>query len=200
MASDLKQFTREEVAKHNKDTDLWIIIDGKVFDVTRFKDIHPGGSSVFFEEDIAGQDATETFYGLHRHEIITRPQYARLQVGTIVGEKSVIFSRVTGELSKVPYAEPTWLSPGYHSPYYTESHKKFQKYLRAFVDEFVTPDALAREQDGKPPSQSVIEAMAKMGLHAMRMGPGKHLKGLELAGGLIKPEEFDYFHEVIAML
>ena len=30
----------------------------------------------------------------------------------------------------------------------------------------------------------------------MRLGPGKHLKGLTLMGGLVKPEEFDYFHEV----
>ena len=30
----------------------------------------------------------------------------------------------------------------------------------------------------------------------MRMGPGKHLKGLTLMNGLVKPEEFDYFHEV----
>jgi hypothetical protein len=29
----------------------------------------------------------------------------------------------------------------------------------------------------------------KINLHAMRMGPGKHLKGLELAGGIVKPEE-----------
>ena len=31
----------------------------------------------------------------------------------------------------------------------------------------------------------------------MRMGPGKHLKGLTLMGGIVKPEEFDYFHEMI---
>ena len=30
----------------------------------------------------------------------------------------------------------------------------------------------------------------------MRLGPGKHLKGLTLMGGIVKPEEFDYFHEV----
>ena len=30
----------------------------------------------------------------------------------------------------------------------------------------------------------------------MRMGPGKHLKGRTLMNGLVKPEEFDYFHEV----
>lgn len=31
----------------------------------------------------------------------------------------------------------------------------------------------------------------------MRLGPGKHLKGLTLAEGSVKPEEFDYFHELI---
>ena len=30
----------------------------------------------------------------------------------------------------------------------------------------------------------------------MRLGPGKHLQGRRLIGGLVKPEDFDYFHEV----
>jgi len=30
---------------------------------------------------------------------------------------------------------------------------------------------------------------------AMRLGPGKHLKGRKLLGG-VEPEEFDYFYEV----
>jgi hypothetical protein len=30
----------------------------------------------------------------------------------------------------------------------------------------------------------------------MRMGPGKHLQGRVLMNGLVKPEEFNYFHEV----
>ena len=69
---------------------------------------------------IAGQDATEVFYGLHRHEVLEKPQYQRLQIGVIADEKSVIHGSVVGELSQVPYAEPTWLSTGYHSPYYTD--------------------------------------------------------------------------------
>ncbi len=37
-----------------------------------------------------GKDATEEFYGLHRHEVIERPQYAHLQIGVLQGEKSAI--------------------------------------------------------------------------------------------------------------
>ena len=70
--------------------------------------------------DSAGQDATEAFFSLHRYEVLEKPQYQRLQIGIIDGEKSVIHGRIAGELSKVPYAEPTWLSPGYYSPYYSE--------------------------------------------------------------------------------
>lgn len=32
---------------------------------------------------------------------------------------------------------------------------------------------------------------------AMRVGPGKHLKGRKLFNGVVSPEEYDYFHELI---
>ncbi|KAL6299883.1 peroxisomal acyl-CoA-dehydrogenase [Sparassis latifolia] len=193
----LKKFTREEVAQHNNEESLWIIVDSKVYDVTRFKDLHPGGASVFLDEGIPGEDATEIFYGLHRHEVLERPQYARLQIGTIEDEEQQIRGKVIGEISGVPYAEPTWLVGGFKSPYYTEGHRKFQAAVRKFIDEVVYPDAQARELDGKRPSLSVIDKMAEINMHAMRMGPGKHLKGLTLMNGLVTPEEFDYFHELI---
>ena len=69
----------------------------------------------------AGEDATEAFFGLHRHEVLERPQYARLQIGVIVDEEPQIKGgRMPGEISEVPYAEPSWLAKGYHSPYYKE--------------------------------------------------------------------------------
>ncbi|KAI0649277.1 acyl-CoA dehydrogenase [Trametes meyenii] len=197
-AKELKRYTREEVALHNTEDSLWIIIDSKVFDVTRFRNLHPGGASVFTDEGIPGQDATEAFFGLHRYEVLDKPQFARLQIGIVEGEEPQIRGGIVlGEVSKVPYAEPTWLVEGFKSPYYKESHRRLQAAVRKFVDELVYPDAQERELDGKRPSQSVFDEMAKVNLHAMRMGPGKHLQGLTLMGGAVTPEEFDYFHELV---
>ena len=69
----------------------------------------------------AGQDATEAFYSLHRHEVIANPKAKRLQIGTIVDEESICTdSFLRGEPSPVPYAEPSWLAKGFKSPYFTE--------------------------------------------------------------------------------
>ncbi|KAJ6619673.1 acyl-CoA dehydrogenase [Mycena sp. CBHHK59/15] len=192
-----KQFSTEEVSKHNKEGDLWVIVDSKVFDLSKFAGMHPGGLSVLLDEEVAGQDATEAFFGLHRHEVLLKPQYARLQIGVVAGEEPQIFPRAIGALSQVPYAEPTWLNAGFHSPYYTDGHRSFQAALRKFFEVEILPDALAREEDGKRPSQSVFDAMARTNILAMRLGPGPHLKGRVLMGGIVKPEEFDYFHELI---
>ncbi|KIY72393.1 acyl-CoA dehydrogenase NM domain-like protein [Cylindrobasidium torrendii FP15055 ss-10] len=193
----LKEYTKDEVAKHNTPDDLWVIINAKVFNLSRFKDMHPGGASVLLDEEVAGQDATEAFFSLHLQEVLQRPQYKRLQIGTVAGDEQLVRYRVPGDMSNTPYGEPTWLTPAFKSPYYSESHRKLQQAMREFTDEYVTPDAELHEADGKRPSQHVFEKMAELNLHAMRMGPGKHLKGLTLMNGIVKPEEFDYFHELV---
>lgn len=56
-----KEFTMEEVAKHNKKDDLWIVVKGVVMDVTNWLDEHPGGAQALFSH--MGRDASE---GKHR--------------------------------------------------------------------------------------------------------------------------------------
>eukprot|EP01060_Flectonema_neradi_P006706 TRINITY_DN14591_c1_g1_i2.p1 TRINITY_DN14591_c1_g1~~TRINITY_DN14591_c1_g1_i2.p1 ORF type:complete len:107 (+),score=12.75 TRINITY_DN14591_c1_g1_i2:83-403(+) len=55
--------SKAEVSMHNKRNDCWIIVEGKVYDVTQFIDQHVGGDSVIFEH--AGGDATEQFLKQH---------------------------------------------------------------------------------------------------------------------------------------
>jgi cytochrome b involved in lipid metabolism len=36
------EFELEEIKLHNKEDDAWVIINGRVYDVTSFMDAHPG--------------------------------------------------------------------------------------------------------------------------------------------------------------
>lgn len=40
-----KQFTREEIEKHNKEGDCWIVVNEKVYDATSVLEWHPGGKA-----------------------------------------------------------------------------------------------------------------------------------------------------------
>jgi hypothetical protein len=53
-----------------------------------------------------------------------------------------------------------WLADGFSSAYHSESHRKFQKAVRAFMRSVVLPDAMACEENGKRPSQQVFDALA----------------------------------------
>ncbi|KAH6697025.1 medium-chain specific acyl-CoA dehydrogenase [Plectosphaerella plurivora] len=187
-------YTRDEVAKNTSDDSLWTIIDSKVYDLTDFLDAHPGGPAVL--RQVAGRDATADFYNLHRHDVLTKYD-STLLLGTITGEEPQVVNPGPGELSAVPYAEPLWLTPAFRNPYYSDSHRRLQRAMREFTDLYVTPEALANEESGDFISQDLIDRMSKSGVLHMRLGPGPHLKGVELLGGVVKPEEFDYFHDLI---
>ncbi|KNC74479.1 hypothetical protein SARC_12976 [Sphaeroforma arctica JP610] len=55
----IEKFSPDQVAAHNTDEDIWMVINGKVYDITPFKDEHPGGEEVLSE--LAGADATIAF-------------------------------------------------------------------------------------------------------------------------------------------
>ena len=59
-AKPRKVYSAAQVAAHNKADDCWLIIDGKVFDVTAYVGMHPGGEAIHAH---AGQDVTKGFHG-----------------------------------------------------------------------------------------------------------------------------------------
>lgn len=71
-SSSAKIFTLEDVAKHNKKDDVWVVVNGQVLDVTSFLPDHPGGEKAILL--YAGRDATEEFNMLHDPKVI--PRYA----------------------------------------------------------------------------------------------------------------------------
>ena len=77
------EYSMDEVKKHNKKDDLWIVVKGVVMDVTHWLDEHPGGPQALFSH--MGRDATEEFEMLHDDEVI--PKYAA----------SIVIGRVQGQ-------------------------------------------------------------------------------------------------------
>eukprot|EP00732_Lithocolla_globosa_P004116 Lithocolla_globosa_v1_NODE_3627_length_1621_cov_4.503831.p1 type:complete len:510 gc:universal NODE_3627_length_1621_cov_4.503831:49-1578(+) len=185
-----KQLTREEVAKHNSEQSAWMIIDSKVYDVTRFAMLHPGGEQELLQH--AGEDVTDVFYELHRSEVLDKfgPKFL---VGQITGEKPKIVS-TKGQVSKVPYGEVNWLQ-GWKSPYITESHLKFEKAVRQIHDEYADEWRDIEEKEGPVPLE-LVQKFAKTNLLWCSLGPGKHLKGVMLPSDL-RGEDYDFFHELI---
>ena len=57
------QYTMEEIGRHNKPDDLWLVVDNRVYDVSKWAKHHPGGHLCM--ENVAGADATDAFENYH---------------------------------------------------------------------------------------------------------------------------------------
>lgn len=81
---NVQGYTLEDVAKHNKNDNIWIVLDGKVIDVTNFLSDHPGGRDILMS--VAGEDASQNFikYG---HSSSARSEAYKLLVGKVVKAK-----------------------------------------------------------------------------------------------------------------
>ena len=182
-------YTREEVARHASPDSNWVIIDDKVYDLTRFAAFHPGGAA--FISSVAGRDATDKFYAFHRGDVL-RSMASKYAIGTVADPPSKREATVVlkpGELSRVPYAEPSAFQ-GLPSPYYDDSHRRFRADLRKFFDEEVMPEAVALDARGTHPSPDLWRKLGARGVLASRVQSGPWLKdvvencGVTLPGGV----------------
>ena len=64
-----KEYTQEEIALHNKDGDCWLVIDGKVIDVSSYMADHPSGSDILKDESGTGIDVKNSFNGAFHSSI-----------------------------------------------------------------------------------------------------------------------------------
>ncbi len=78
----VQSYTAAEVAKHCTESDAWLIIDGKVYDVTEYVDLHPGGDKLLKH---VGGDSTEGFHG-PQHPAHVFEAVNKFLIGTLVDE------------------------------------------------------------------------------------------------------------------
>ena len=58
----IRHFTLADVAQHSTPGDCWLIVRGKVYDVTGWAAQHPGGNMIFVK---AGGECTQLFDSYH---------------------------------------------------------------------------------------------------------------------------------------
>ena len=74
----LRGFSRGEIERHNKRGDMWMVIKGRVYDVTLFGKYHPGGEDVLLP--CAGKDAT-LMYNKYHPWVAVEPMMGNFCIG-----------------------------------------------------------------------------------------------------------------------
>ena len=66
----LRKISMSEIKKHTTPDDCWVVLNGKVYDLSTFHSEHPGGSRLITNN--AGKDATALFAPIHPKDITER--------------------------------------------------------------------------------------------------------------------------------
>ncbi|KAI1282112.1 Cytochrome b5 [Halotydeus destructor] len=79
--AECPEYTLDQVADHCSPDDCWLVIYDKVYNVTNFLNLHPGGEYILLE--FAGRDATIAFRGT-RHGKDSYEMLEQYQIGILV--------------------------------------------------------------------------------------------------------------------
>ncbi|KAK2187909.1 hypothetical protein NP493_150g00034 [Ridgeia piscesae] len=77
---DIRSICWDEVKQHQKKGDSWIVIDGYVYDTSKFAKRHPGGNVI---THWAGQDATEAYRAFHTNFSRVHKYMATIRIGRL---------------------------------------------------------------------------------------------------------------------
>ena len=86
-----KNIPMSEVAQHTSSSDIWIVVNGYVIDITRFINIHPGGSDSMLP--YFGKDCSSTWNLTHEQNMIKDCVVYDI-VGTVEGAKEGILQLI----------------------------------------------------------------------------------------------------------
>jgi len=118
-----RKFDIEDVAQHNKSTDLYLIIDNKIYDCTQFQHEHPWaalscGISVICSDirrggdefllDQGGTDVTELFEDAG-HSEEARQILKTLEIGTVKNEVYTVSKILSFSFLSIPLWNHSWL-------------------------------------------------------------------------------------------
>ena len=196
-------FTLDDVRRHNAAGDAWIVVDGAVYDVSKFAAMHPGGRHVLNQQ--AGKDASALFKLFHNDTVLRK--YSRmLRKGKLAdadadgaaggGGASAMAAAMGFFGDVVPYGDPIWYTR-FNSPYYKETHRRWRATVRAFCEEEIFPGLDKWQYSGKRPPADLMRKMGDAGLLAAMHGPPWPREYLDASARAAEPEDFDYFHELI---
>ncbi|KAL8376917.1 hypothetical protein RB595_007849 [Gaeumannomyces hyphopodioides] len=211
-----KTFTQSDVASHNKPNDLYIIVDGDVYDLTKFQDDHPGGKKILTR--VAGKDASKQFWKYHNEGILKKFQ-AQLQVGSLDTKKKAepdpapapvvkqaakpVKKAAAGEESDaqdpfgplIPFGDPSWYQ-GYRSPYYNESHAALRAEVREWVETAIEPNVTEWDEKKEAPPE-IYKEMGRRGYLAGLLGTKYQTNYVDNPVKCVAPEDWDLFHEML---
>ncbi|KAM5246886.1 fatty acid desaturase 2-like protein FADS2B [Ctenodactylus gundi] len=81
----LNRYTWQEIQRHNQETDQWLVINRKVYNVTDWARRHPGGHRVL--NHYAGEDATDAFTAMHLELDVVNRYLKPLLIGELAPEE-----------------------------------------------------------------------------------------------------------------
>ena len=86
--------------------------------------------------------------------------------------------------SKIPFADPSWHTDLAH-PYYKDSHRKLQRFIREYIDSEIMPNAGQWESQGYVPEEA-YQRHAQLGFlgAAVFPLPKDCLEGVKLPAGI----------------